>query len=280
MDATGAVTDRYDYDAFGNIISQIGSTPNVYLYSGEQNDPNLGFYYLRARYLSQSTGRFWSMDNDEGDPDSPVSLHKYAYVGNEPVVRLDPSGKQFDVASISAEVADFDVPSSETTVHAGGLFKKTSAWRSTVSAYVLPEDWIQRAMSDWWNDPISSVCGLKKGLCATFVQNIWADYVMSIGQKSTLGQVPNWTFGASVEASYPFLQRGSIVATAVSGVYPSANRHAGFFLGYDSSGFYLLEQYAPDDILLHAPGHVSHKDFRPDITHTTLWNAYNEREEQ
>jgi hypothetical protein len=55
MDATGAVTDRYDHDAFGNIISQIGSTPNVYLYSGEQNDPNLGFYYLRARYLSQST---------------------------------------------------------------------------------------------------------------------------------------------------------------------------------------------------------------------------------
>src|SRR5215469_17270912 len=53
-DSTGAITDRYDYDAFGNIISQVGTTPNVYLYSGEQNDPNLGLYYLRARYLSQS----------------------------------------------------------------------------------------------------------------------------------------------------------------------------------------------------------------------------------
>lgn len=39
-DATGAVTDRYDYDAFGNIITQIGNTPNVNLYSGEHCCPN------------------------------------------------------------------------------------------------------------------------------------------------------------------------------------------------------------------------------------------------
>jgi RHS repeat-associated protein len=121
-DATGAVTDRYDYDAFGNIISQAGTTSNVYLYSGEQNDSNLGLYYLRARYLSQSTGRFWTMDNVEGDADAPISLHKYMYVGNEPVLRLDPGGNQFDVASIGLEIAAFEVLSSVTTVHAGGLF--------------------------------------------------------------------------------------------------------------------------------------------------------------
>jgi RHS repeat-associated protein len=126
-DTTGAVTDRYDYDAFGNIISQAGSTPNVYLYSGEQNDPNLGFYYLRARYLSQSTGRFWTMDTDEGDPGEPISQHKYTYVGNEPVVRADPSGNQYDLVSLSLETADFEVLSSETTVHAGGLFTKVQA---------------------------------------------------------------------------------------------------------------------------------------------------------
>ena len=120
-DATGAVTDRYDYDAFGNIISQAGTTPNVYLYSGEQNDANLGLYYMRARYLSQSSGRFWTMDNLQGDPESPISLHKYAYVGNEPVVRIDPSGNQFDIASISVELASFDVLSSITTVNASSF---------------------------------------------------------------------------------------------------------------------------------------------------------------
>src|ERR1051325_7691170 len=30
-DSTGAITDTYDYDAFGNLISSTGSTPNNYL---------------------------------------------------------------------------------------------------------------------------------------------------------------------------------------------------------------------------------------------------------
>jgi RHS repeat-associated protein len=76
-DTTGAITDRYDYDAFGNINSQAGTTPNVYLYSGEQNDPNLSLYYLRARYLSQSAGRFWTMDSVSGSSSDPVSLNNY-----------------------------------------------------------------------------------------------------------------------------------------------------------------------------------------------------------
>src|SRR6185312_13097834 len=48
---TGVVTDTYDYDAFGNLIASTGSTPNNYLFAGEQWDPNLGLYYNRARYL-------------------------------------------------------------------------------------------------------------------------------------------------------------------------------------------------------------------------------------
>lgn len=91
-DSTGAVTDRYDYDAFGNMISQAGSTPNVYLYAGEQNDSNLGFYYLRARYLNTGTGRFVNADPFAGDPQSPLSLHKYLYASANPTNRIDPSG--------------------------------------------------------------------------------------------------------------------------------------------------------------------------------------------
>jgi RHS repeat-associated protein len=91
-DATGAVTDTYDYDAFGNLIHSTGSTVNNYLFAGEQFDPNLNLYYNRARYLNTSTGRFWSMDTYEGDPGAPESLHKYLYAATDPIDHIDPSG--------------------------------------------------------------------------------------------------------------------------------------------------------------------------------------------
>jgi RHS repeat-associated protein len=75
--AAGAVTDTYDYDAFGNLLHSTGTTPNNYLFAGEQFDPNLNLYYNRARYLSTNTGRFWTMDDDEGNGYEPASLHKY-----------------------------------------------------------------------------------------------------------------------------------------------------------------------------------------------------------
>ena len=34
-DALGQITDTYDYDAFGNLISRTGTTSNDYLYTGE-----------------------------------------------------------------------------------------------------------------------------------------------------------------------------------------------------------------------------------------------------
>ena len=99
----GTVTDTYDYDAFGNLINQTGSTPNVYLFAGEAYDATLGLYYNRARYYNNSTGRFWSMDTDEGEIESPLSLHKYVYTNGDPVDGTDPSGFQDSIAELSAE---------------------------------------------------------------------------------------------------------------------------------------------------------------------------------
>jgi len=91
-DSTGAVTDTYDYDAFGNLLHSTGTTPNNYLYSGEQFDRDLGFYYNRARYLNTSTGRFLSADTYEGNDQDPRTLHRYLYVSNDPIDSVDPSG--------------------------------------------------------------------------------------------------------------------------------------------------------------------------------------------
>ena len=91
-DESGKVTDKYVYDAFGNLISSVGSTKNDFLFCGEQFDPVTGLYYLRARYMNPSVGRFITMDSYEGSIDDPVSLHKYLYCNSDPVNNYDPSG--------------------------------------------------------------------------------------------------------------------------------------------------------------------------------------------
>jgi RHS repeat-associated protein len=88
----GVVTDTYEYDAFGNGLAKIGTTPNIYLYRGEQYDPDLGVYYLRARYYNPLTGRFLSRDPMEGHAQLPMTLHKYLYAGGDPANRIDPRG--------------------------------------------------------------------------------------------------------------------------------------------------------------------------------------------
>ena len=65
-DANSQVTDTYTYDAFGLLLNRTGATESNYLYTGEQYDPNCGFYYLRARYYNANVGRFLTMDTFPG----------------------------------------------------------------------------------------------------------------------------------------------------------------------------------------------------------------------
>ena len=113
-DPTGAITDTYDYDAFGNLINSTGSTSNEFLFAGEQYDSDLGLYYNRARYFDATSGRFWTMDPLEGNAQSPTSLHRYLYASADPVNRIDPSGNQ-DLEEVMADVAIQGILSSAAT---------------------------------------------------------------------------------------------------------------------------------------------------------------------
>jgi len=103
--SAGAVADTYDYDAFGNLINSTGSTPNNYLFAGEQYEPALGVYYNRARYYNNVTGRFWTMDSYEGSEFDPHSLHKYLYVDGDPINETDSAGHEPDIATTEGAIA-------------------------------------------------------------------------------------------------------------------------------------------------------------------------------
>jgi len=117
-DSTGAVTDTYDYDAFGNLIASTGSTPNNYLFAGEQFDPALGVYYNRARYLSTITGRFLTADQAQPDIRAPHTLHRYLYAANNPANRIDPTGYD-DLAELSVSESISETLDSIPAVEAG-----------------------------------------------------------------------------------------------------------------------------------------------------------------
>jgi RHS repeat-associated protein len=99
-DTTGAVSDTFAYDAFGVPLRQTGATPNLYRYNGQQLDPNLGFYYLRARYYDPMVGRLISRDPLPGRAYDPRTLHPYVYAANDPVNLADPTGREFDMVSL------------------------------------------------------------------------------------------------------------------------------------------------------------------------------------
>ena len=119
-DASGAVTDTYTYDAFGNVIEQSGASPNVYLYRGEQLDPNVGFYYLRARYYAPAVGRFLTTDPFAGNFFDPPSLHRYLYAGADPVNAEDPTGR-FTLVELGVTVAIIGVGAAIGYATLGGV---------------------------------------------------------------------------------------------------------------------------------------------------------------
>jgi RHS repeat-associated protein len=92
-DETGAVTDRYTFTAFGELLDHQGADENAYLFAGEPLDPNSGFYYLRARWMDPGAGRFVGMDSFEGFKHDPLTLHSYIYGHVDPANHLDPSGE-------------------------------------------------------------------------------------------------------------------------------------------------------------------------------------------
>ena len=82
-----SAANRYAYDDFGRFRQRSESIPNVYGFTGREQDTGDRLYY-RTRHYGPDEGRFASRD--------PAGLEagkgSYAYTGNNPVNRRDPSG--------------------------------------------------------------------------------------------------------------------------------------------------------------------------------------------
>lgn len=77
---------------FGNPTLTIDLYASSIRYSGEFYDAESGLVYLRARYYNPYTGRFISEDSYWGEDNNPLSLNRYTYVHNSPLMFWDPTG--------------------------------------------------------------------------------------------------------------------------------------------------------------------------------------------
>jgi RHS repeat-associated protein len=91
-DSKCKVDTYYDYDVFGipsekNHVNDQGIRSNIYHYAGYIYDYTTSLYFVNARYYMPETGRFMAKDIYRGD-----GLNRYAYVRNNPLVYVDPTG--------------------------------------------------------------------------------------------------------------------------------------------------------------------------------------------
>jgi RHS repeat-associated protein len=100
-DSTGNIVQSYAYDVYGTpyIATGTGFTAlrdfvgnlhgNDRFYTGREYEVSTGLYYYRARFYSPELGRFISRDPIGMSDD----VNLYAYVGNSPMMGVDPDGR-------------------------------------------------------------------------------------------------------------------------------------------------------------------------------------------
>lgn len=93
-DFTGQITDRYEYNEFGDSIHHIGPSTQSLTWMGMygvQHDGN-GLYYLHARYYDGKTGSFISKDPYPINYLNTQDVDRYVYGYNNPLTYMDPTG--------------------------------------------------------------------------------------------------------------------------------------------------------------------------------------------
>ena len=86
---------NYRYDPYGAVLPENGNFTdphNHYTLTGKEFDENTGLVWFGSRHYEPETGVWMGQDSYRGMMNDPFSLHRYAYVNNNPLNYYDHYG--------------------------------------------------------------------------------------------------------------------------------------------------------------------------------------------
>ena len=93
VNENGEVVAEYDYDAYGNKISETGSVYNPIRYKGYYYDSEVQMFYCKSRYYVPEWCRWLNADSIGFLQEKDINkLNLFAYCCNNPVTAIDPDG--------------------------------------------------------------------------------------------------------------------------------------------------------------------------------------------
>ena len=135
---------KYDYTAYGEIVDVYDNTNyelskiNPFRYKGYYYDEETQLYWGSSRYYSPELCRWISPDSIEYlDPESINGLNLYAYCGNDPINKYDPTG-HWGVWVLVAITAAFMIIGGTAQFVSNAMAGKTGSelWREVAGAAV------------------------------------------------------------------------------------------------------------------------------------------------
>lgn len=118
---TGEVAQRIDYDEFGNVLdTSTNLNFQPFGFAGGLYDPDTHLLHYGTREYDSKTGRWLSQD--------PIgfkggSINLYTYVNNDPINKIDPTGLEGFLDSVSQAASDLASSSSNFVDRAKDIIK-------------------------------------------------------------------------------------------------------------------------------------------------------------
>lgn len=219
--SSGSVVSRHDYMPFGVEIGSTTSGRSTSLgyggsdgvrdqFTGQQRDGETGLDYFNARYYASTQGRFTSADPllASGNAHRPQTWNRYAYVSNNPLKMVDPTGmsQQHPCAELSSANLTGGGPF-------GGSLDSPREWievtENEVVESVTEESIHESAHAEALNeqdqqnaqfDPVTAKCGditisvTPEGNQAVEAGDRWGfPFTVKVSVKSGIGQIGDGT---------------------------------------------------------------------------------------